>query len=183
MDYYQDIKITPDNEMRANVLLNKVYSKLHKTLFIQKSKDVGISFPQYKVLLGNIIRIHGSEAKLNELKTIDWLGGLAGYSSISPIQHIPHDVKYRVISRKQPSMTEAKLRRLIKRGSITPESVKDYKVKMFEKGLDNPYLELDSTSSGHKHRRYIAFGELLSNPLKGDFDSFGLSKKATIPWF
>ena len=80
-------------------------------------------------------------------------------------------------------MTEAKLRRLIKRGSITPESVKDYKVKMFEKGLDNPYLELDSTSSGHKHRRYIAFGELLSNPLKGDFDSFGLSKTATIPWF
>jgi CRISPR-associated endonuclease Csy4 len=183
MDYYFDIKIEPDEEVPIYFIRNKVFSKLHKALHTLNSSSIGISFPQYKVLLGNIIRIHGSEVKLNELKTIDWLGGLAGYSSISPIQHIPHDVKYRVISRKQPSMTEAKLRRLIKRGSITPESVKDYKVKMFEKGLDNPYLELDSTSSGHKHRRYIAFGELLSNPLKGDFDSFGLSKTATIPWF
>jgi len=54
---------------------------------------------------------------------------------------------------------------------------------MFTQGLDNPYLELESGSNGHKHRRYIQFGELLDAPVKGEFDQFGLSKVATVPWF
>jgi CRISPR-associated endonuclease Csy4 len=54
---------------------------------------------------------------------------------------------------------------------------------MFQKGLDNPYLELESGSNGHLHRRYIVFGELMDKPMSGEFDQFGLSKTATIPWF
>ena len=80
-------------------------------------------------------------------------------------------------------MTQAKFNRLLKRGSITEDEAKQYKAKMFTKGLDNPYLELQSHSNGHKHRRYIQFGELLDSPITGEFDQFGLSKTATIPWF
>jgi len=80
-------------------------------------------------------------------------------------------------------MTEAKLRRLIKRGSITQDEIKGYKAKMFQQGLDNPYLELESTSNGHKHRRYLVFGEPSKSAALGKFDFFGLSKIATIPWF
>jgi len=90
---------------------------------------------------------------------------------------------YRNISRIQSNMTEAKLRRLIKRGSITQEETKAYKAKMFQQGMDNPYLELESGSNGHKHRRYLQFGELSSQSVKGEFDQFGLSKTATVPWF
>jgi len=54
---------------------------------------------------------------------------------------------------------------------------------MFQQGLDNPYLELDRSSNGHKHRRYIQFGELKTQIIEGAFDQFGLSKTATIPWF
>lgn len=54
---------------------------------------------------------------------------------------------------------------------------------MFSQGLDAPYLELQSASNGHRHRRYIEFGELLDAPVRGEFDSFGLSKTATVPWF
>ncbi|MBL1320922.1 MAG: type I-F CRISPR-associated endoribonuclease Cas6/Csy4 [Methylophaga sp.] len=32
-------------------------------------------------------------------------------------------------------------------------------------------------------RRYIHFGEFLEQPVLGEFDSFGLSKTATVPWF
>lgn len=183
MDYFLDVKIIPDDEMRKNVLLNKVYSKLHKALCTLQSRDIGVSFPQYKVMLGQIIRLHGTEVTLIALQSSDWLGSLKSYCVLSPIDAIPNSVAYRVISRKQSTMTEAKLRRLIKRGSISETEVKGYKAKMFEKGLDNPYLELASTSNGHKHRRYIAFGELLSTPVTGAFDTFGLSKTATIPWF
>ena len=54
---------------------------------------------------------------------------------------------------------------------------------MFTKGLDNPYLELVSTSNEHTHRRYIQFSGLLTEPVDGEFDQFGLSKTATVPWF
>jgi len=183
MNYYVDIKITPDTEMRINVLLNKVYSKLHKALHTLNSTDIGVSFPRYRVLLGDVIRIHSSESKLTELQAMNWLGSLSGYCAVSSIQAIPEKVSYRTLSRIQANMTEAKLRRLIKRGSISTEDAKSYKAKMFSQGLDNPYLELESSSNGHKHRRYLNFGDLCDASVDGDFDSFGLSKTATIPWF
>jgi CRISPR-associated endonuclease Csy4 len=183
MDYYIDIKIKPDAEMRENVLLNKVYSKLHKALFSLKSSDIGVSFPAYDIKLGDVLRIHATETRLVALQNTNWLGGLVGYCEQTPIQPIPAKVSYRKVSRKQANMTAAKLRRLIKRGSISVDDVKKYKAKMFTQGLDNAYFELESTSNGNKHRRYIKFGELSDKPSTGLFDSFGLSKESMIPWF
>jgi len=183
MNYYIDILIKPDAERRENLLLNKVYSKLHKALVDLKSSDIGVSFPQYGIILGKVLRLHGSEVKLSELQETGWLGGLNGYCNVTGIELVPSDASYRTVSRIQPNMTEAKLRRLIKRGSISDSELKTYKAKMFTKGLDNPYLELESSSNGHNHRRYIQFGELIGEPVEGLFDQFGLSKAATIPWF
>ena len=183
MKHYIDIVLKPDAEMRENILRNKVYTKLHKALFTLKSTEIGISFPNYKIMLGNVLRIHGTESKLSELQTIHWLGGLSSYCQVSKIQAIPDKVMYRNISRIQANMTEAKLRRLIKRGTISTEEVKAYKAKMFSQGLDNPYLELSSTSNGFKHRRYLVFGDQRAEAIAGKFDFFGLSKVATIPWF
>jgi len=188
MKYYIEVLLKPDAEMRVNVLLNKVYTKLHKALCTLKATDIGVSFPQYHVKLGDVIRIHGSDDKLAELQAVSWLGGLAGYCAVSGITPIPAQVKFRTVSRKQSNMTESKSRRLIKRGSLSPEDAKQYKAKMFAQGLDNPYLELESGSNGHKHRRYIQFGELLDDSVEGEFDQFGLSsrqqdKQATVPWF
>ena len=183
MKHYIDIRIKPDAEMRENVLLNKVFTKFHKRLSDLRSTDIGVSFPQYKIMLGKAIRIHGTEQMLQEMQSSQWLGELNGYCDVSPVQSVPANVQYRTISRVQSNMTEAKLRRLINRGSILPDEAKAYKAKMFQKGLDNPYLELDSNSNGHKHRRYLKFGELKSEPVPGVFDQFGLSKTATVPWF
>jgi len=163
--------------------LNIAVKVQHKALFELKSTEIAVSFPKYKVLLGDVIRLHGSEVKLSELQSTNWLGGLSGYCQVSPIQTVPDDVSYRVISRIQANMTVAKLRWLIKRGSISETEVKQYKTKMFQKGLDNPYLELQSTSTGHLHRRYLQFGELNKEPVEGAFDTFALRKTATIPWF
>ena len=183
MNHYIDIQIQPDAEMRENLLLNKVYTKLHKALYSLKSKDIGVSFPRCKVLLGDIIRLHGTVNSLLKLQESNWLGGLTGYCKITKIQTVPEQTSYRIISRIQANMTPTKLRRLIKRGSISADEVKRYKAKMFTKGLENPYFELESSSNGHKHRRYIDFGEIIKHSVSGEFDQFGLSKVATIPWF
>ena len=183
MKYFIDIKLLPDDDIPIYFLRNKIYAKFHKILFTLNSTDIGISFPNYKVKLGNIIRLHGTENSLLNLQATNWLGGLSGYCDVSGIQAIPNEVVYRTISRKQSNMTEAKLRRLIKRGSISEDETKEYKAKMFQQSLDNPYLELESRSNGHKHRRYIQFRALSSQVVEGEFDQFGLSKTATIPWF
>ena len=183
MDHYINIQLKPDAEMRENVLLNKVYTKLHKALFDTKASDVAVSFPKYHVKLGDVVRIHSGKSQLEKLQNINWLGGLSGYCDISSISEIPESSSYRTISRIQTTMSAAKLRRLIKRGSISEADAKRYKAKIFTQSLDNPYLELESSSNGHKHRRFIEFGDIVSSPVKGQFDQFGLSKTATIPWF
>ncbi|MBH0058574.1 type I-F CRISPR-associated endoribonuclease Cas6/Csy4 [Pseudoalteromonas sp. SWXJZ94C] len=183
MNYYIDITLQPDAEMRENVLLNKVYTKLHKALCDQQSTSIGVSFPAYKILLGNVMRIHGELEALTKFQAVNWLGGLSGYCKVTGILPIPEALQYRVIARKQSTMTNAKLNRLIKRKTISTDEAKAYKAKMFAKGLDNPYFELESNSNGHMHRRYIQFSILLSNAIDGEFDQFGLSKTATVPWF
>jgi CRISPR-associated endonuclease Csy4 len=183
MNNYIDIQIQPDAEMRENVLLNKVYTKLHKSLYELKSTTLGVSFPRYQIKLGDVIRIHGNTADIEQLQSTNWLGGLSGYCEISPMSQIPDNVEYRTVSRKQTNMSPAKLRRLTKRGSIATDDAKKYKAKMFSQSLDNPYLELESSSNGHKHRRFIEFGSLTKTTVEGNFDQFGLSKTATIPWF
>ena len=183
MKYFIDITIKPDVEMRENVLLNKVYTKFHKVLCDLKCNAIGVSFPEYRIMLGRVIRLHGDQSMLNDLQGLDWISGLASYCHFSDIKEVPITAKFRVISRKQANMTEAKLRRLIKRNSISSEQIKAYKAKMFTQGLDNAFLELESGSNGYLHRRYLQFGDLLNEPVLGEFDQFGLSKTATIPWF
>jgi CRISPR-associated endonuclease Csy4 len=183
MKFYLDIQVQPDAEMAENILMNKVYSKLHKALYDLNSTAIGISFPSYKVMLGNVIRVHGAEDKVIALQATQWLGGLSGYCQVSAIQEIPNQVTYRTIARKQANMTNAKLKRLLKRGSISKEDAKQYTAKMFTQGFDNAYFELESTSNNQLYRRYIEFGNLQEQKTSGNFDSFGLSKVATIPWF
>ena len=183
MDSYIEITIKPDAEMPLNWLLNAIYTKLHKVLVDARSTDLGVSFPKAKVTLGDTLRLHGQAATLERFSSSGWLGGMAGYCKFSQLLPVPDTAQHRTVSRKQSTMTQSKLNRLIKRGSISQEQVKEYRTKMFTKGLDNPYVELVSGSNGQKHRRYIEFGPLLANPTEGAFDQFGLSKTATVPWF
>ncbi|WP_277656728.1 type I-F CRISPR-associated endoribonuclease Cas6/Csy4 [Seleniivibrio woodruffii] len=183
MNYYIDVKVLSDKDTPENHLLNTAYTCLHKSLFDMKSSVIGVSFPNYNIKLGDTIRLHGNLCELKELGNRSWLDNLEKYCCISEIKPIPNNIKYRLVSRVQPTMSMAKLRRLIKRGSISEEDVTNYKAKMFSKGLELPYLELESISNGQKHRRYINHGDLQTEPSFGNFDFFGLSCTATIPWF
>ncbi len=183
MELYIDITLRADAEIPINRLLNTVYTSFHKALCDLNSTTIGVSFPRYQITLGNLMRIHGVLSDLNDLQRLDWLGGMRAYCEVSEIKLVPDTVQFRTIKRKQTTMSQAKLKRLVKRGSITENELKQYKAKMFTKGLEHPYLELISGSNGHKHRRYIEFGELIDHSVTGQFDQFGLSKTATVPWF
>jgi CRISPR-associated endonuclease Csy4 len=183
MNYYMDIKLVPNKGLRENVLLNQVYTEFHKRLFDMKATNLAASFPNYRLKLGDIFRIHGEKEILSKLNEKDWLVEFKQFCNISEIKTIPDSVKHRTISRIQQTMSQAKLRRLIKRGTISEVDIKKYQVKMFQGGLENPYVELISMSNKQLHRRFIEFGVLQDEEIKGEFDLFGLSKVATIPWF
>ena len=183
MEYYIDIELKPDGEMQESPLMNLVYSKLHKLFVELKTERIGVSFPKYKIKLGKVLRLHGDKNNLQNLQGLNWLGGIAGYCEISNVKNVPTDVKYRTVARIRPNMSKSKLERLKRRGSITPDEGKIYKAKMFSQGLDNPYLDMISGSTGQRLRLFIHFGPLLDHPVSGVFDSYGLSKVATVPWF
>lgn len=184
MDSYIDIKLNPDAEMRQNILLNKAVTKLHKALCDLNSNDIGVSFPDTNILLGRLIRIHSTASRLEELIATQWLGGMVGYCDCSEITPVPINTKHRSVSRWQHNMSDSHLRRLKKRGSISDDEIKAYKAKMFSVQMTAlPFLELESSSNGQHHRRYIQMTKLQEESVIGNFDSFGLSKLATVPWF
>ena len=183
MEYYIDIELKPDAEMRESPLMNLIYNKFHKALAKVKIEQIGVSFPKYKIKLGKVLRLHGDKVNLHNLQGLNWLGGIAGYCEISDMKNVPTDVKYRTVSRIRTNMSKSKLERLKRRASITPGEEKNYRAKMFSQGLDNSYLDLKSGTTGQTHRRFFHFGTLLDQPVEGKFDSYGLSKVATVPWF
>ena len=204
MNHYIEIKLNPDDDFPVYFLRNTCFKKLHKALFTLKANGIGVSFPNctkrqksggvyFIGKLGDTIRLHGSQTDLQTLQNSNWLGGLSGYCEVSDIMTVPEKIEgYRAVSRIQPTMTLAKLKKRVEyqkaNGDLkTDEEVetykKQYKAKMFTASLDNPYLELQSASTGEKYRIFIQFGVLQDQPVAGEFNRFGLSKVATIPWF
>ncbi len=185
MNFYFNITLLPDAEMKTSVLMSTVFSKLHKRLTDLKSSTIGVSFPKYCVTLGTVLRLHGNELELRELLCMDWLGGMKGYCTLSDIMPVPREVKYRIVQRRQPNMSQAKLKRAIKQGSLPRSKAMDYENKMRSKHLASnpPYLDLVSGSNNQRYRRYVVLGDLLNDAVPGEFDQFGFSKTATVPWF
>lgn len=183
MNSYIDIHLQPDSELKEAELSSKIYTKLHKALVTLGTDKIGISFPLANLKLGLLFRIHGDKSLLNDLQGLDWLGSLKGYCKIQQLKAIPDQVQYRIVSAKRSNMSKAKLKRLIDRGSIDEAGIKRYKVKMLSLGFDNPYLDLQSQSSGQLYRKFFEFSQIEDQKSDGSFDSYGLSKSATVPWF
>ncbi|MFC7780966.1 type I-F CRISPR-associated endoribonuclease Cas6/Csy4 [Legionella taurinensis] len=183
MDHYQDIIIFCEPEFPMPVLMNALYSQFHKALCDLHSTSIGVSFPKYDKTLGNILRLHGNQIALQGLQNLNWIGGMKGYCVENPILSVPVCTKFRTVYRKQPTKSQSKLRRLIERRSLTEAQIDQYEASRIANFLDSAYFQLVSGSNGKKHRRYIVLGKILDQPVPGEFDRFGLSKTATIPWF
>lgn len=183
MDSYIEVRLKPDAEMKEAELSRKIFSKFHKMLVKLNTNQIGLSFPEVQLKLGRLWRIHGKRDDLIKFQDSDWLGPLAGYCRVSKILDVPDNCKHRVISERRSNMSAAKLRRLIARGSISQEEQKRYKVKMLSQGYDNPYIDTVSNSTKQIYRKFFKFGDIVETPVDGQFSTYGLSKKATVPWF
>lgn len=185
MDSYTDIKLQADPETNVNQLRALVYEKLHFALANMNSAKIGVSFPQVKAReLGSVLRLHGHNKELSQLLAADWMVRLRDYLTIGSIHGIPGNAMYRQVRRAQSKSNPARLRRrLMKRHNLSVEEALAQIPDSAERFLDLPFVMMRSHSTKQRFRLFLSHGPLSETPVSGDFNSYGLSSTATIPWF
>ena len=182
MNFYCDIKVLPDPEAPATVLINNLMSKLHRALVQLNGHSIGVSFPNVNKTLGDTLRLHGCEAALQALLEINWLKGLRDYCELKAISPVPDRCQHRVVKRRQQKSAHNKRKRSVAKGWLSPEEAQR-NIPDKEKPLKLPFVQLNSASTGQQIKIFIENGPVSDTPSKGKFSCYGLSQTATIPWF
>lgn len=185
--HYLDLTVLPDAETGVAALLGALYDRLHRALAQQQRSDIGISFPQYSVIprnLGDTLRLHGSETALHSLMSTDWQGGVRDHLRHTGIARVPDHASHRVVGRRQFQSNVERLRR--RRMKRKGESAEQAARAIPDSAADKPhlpYIHLRSHSTGQTYCLFIELGPLQSTPTQGAFNTYGLSRQASIPWF
>ncbi|WP_062790884.1 type I-F CRISPR-associated endoribonuclease Cas6/Csy4 [Aquitalea pelogenes] len=192
MDHYLDIRLLPDADFNATVLLAALYAKLHRVLSKQQRRDIGVSFPGYSTgkqqdkdpappSLGATLRLHGSAASLDSLMASHWASGFADYALIGNIRPVPATTQVIRVQRRQAKSNPARERaRLMRRKNM--DSTEAYRLIPDSKArrLSLPYITLDSSSTGQRFLLFID-QHAVTQAVSGEFNSYGLSNSATLP--
>lgn len=181
MNHYIDIKVLSDTEFNTPTLMNAVYSKLHRALTTIEGNSIGVSFPDLRKTPGALLRIHSEQATLNDLMEQYWLKGLGDYTEVTAVKPIPANVSYVTVQRVQSKQTAARIRRAVKRNSLKVE-VAESMLKNREP-LTHPFLRLQSQSTKQHFPLFIEQSPPQAEPIEGEFNTYGLSQGATVPWF
>ncbi|OQX58178.1 MAG: type I-F CRISPR-associated endoribonuclease Cas6/Csy4 [Helicobacteraceae bacterium 4484_230] len=191
MKHYIDIKMLGDTEISLGFIWQKVYAQLHLALVDIKDKNdqvpVGFSFPYYNKAfpLGDTLRIFSSSQKdVEALHIDDRLQNLLDYINIGTIKEVPVNINIHVtFGRRQFKTNPERLaRRYAKRHDVgLEEALRVYKeMKADETKL--PFINIKSFSTGQHLRLFIEKCASEREQI-GKFNTFGLSKTTTVPWF
>lgn len=186
MDHYIEINILPDPEFSPSLLMNALHSKLHRALVLLDCKDIGLSFPDYSEKpsrLGDRIRLHGNQQRLTELMAMNWLTGMRDHIRVGEVSGTPETVRAIIVRRVQVKSNAARIRRRqIRRHGFSEEEALQRIPDSMEKRLHLPFLTLRSHSSEQVFRLFIQQVQATLS-VGGNFNSYGLSGEATVPYF
>ena len=108
--HYIDLKVVPDPESGPTQLLGALYDNLHLALVQQRRDTIGISFPDYSLsprTLGTTLRLHGSQADLQQLMATDWLKGMRDHVRTKEIAASPTDAPQAIQDQCRSAATTA----------------------------------------------------------------------------
>jgi CRISPR-associated endonuclease Csy4 len=187
MNHYVDIEVRPDPEFPAHQLMSALYAKLHRALVAKKSTDIGVSFPSIDAQaphLGTRLRLHASTAALSALMDSDWLAGMRDHVMLMPPALVPPAAQHRAVRRVQVKSSPERLRRrLMRRHGIDEQQARQRIPDESARLAHLPFTQLRSTSTGQNFMLFLEHGPLQPGAVSGDFNAYGLSHGATIPWF
>lgn len=187
MDYFITVSIRIDPEFNQNTVMNITVTRLHQYLIANRGSTIGISFPEYNLnprTLGNQLRLHGKKTDLQNLIDDGWLKRMQDYIFYEEIEKIPPNCSYINVRRIQAKSNPERLARRYARRhniSITDALIryKDFKTNL----LKYPFLTLNSQSTSQQFNLFIQQSKPHKENADGDFNKFGLSKVASLPWF
>lgn len=193
MKNYVEITLLPSIDISPYFLWEKVYQQLHMAFVEIKNADnkidVGIAFPDYKQdkksKLGRKLRLFASTGdRLDSLNLKKRLFKLNDYVHVTSIRAVPEKIEgYACFKRIQLKGNNARLaRRMVKRKKITYEQALLHFKSREEKMSNLPFINLKSKSTDNRFRLFIKKTDS-KNQVDGTFNSYGLSKTATVPWF
>ncbi len=186
MSHYIELRIIPNPEFPPSIIMNLLYNKLHKALVQTNSTTIGVSFPDFdnkRKRLGERLRLHGSEAHIQNVMVNLSLSALLDHLRVGDIQEVPQQVSHATVKRVQcKSSAERIRRRQIKRHQLSEEEALIRIPNTVEKQLTLPYVTLKSESSGQSFRLFIN-QQKVEKPEPGVFNTYALSEEATVPWF
>lgn len=184
--HYIDIELLPDPEFSQAHLLAALYSKLHRALVGLGTRGIGVSFPHYSVqprTLGRVMRLHGSDTELDVLLGTDWLRGMRDHAVLGVVSAVPSGVEHRRLLRRQFKTNADRLRRrrMQRKGETYQQAVQAIPDSVEQQpGL--PFVQMRSASTGHVFCLFLYLSER-EEERRGLFNTYGLSRDATIPWF
>lgn len=185
--HYIDIALLPDPEFSHAHLLGALVSKLHRALVQLKTSDIGISFPHYSLRprsLGEVLRLHGTEAALQRLMELPWLQGMRDHVQLAALLPAPPDAPRWQVQRRQFKTSVDRLRRRrMRRKNETLEQAAVAIPDSVERSPQLPFVQLRSTSTGQPFCLFVDQGPAQSNAAPDRFNTYGLSLGSTIPWF
>ena len=192
MEHYIEIQLLPDPEFPTTLLMNALYSKLHRVLVQHKELNIGIGFPHYqfadkankiKATLGDVLRLHGVEKDLQIILDSDWLIGMRDHTQVSKnIYEIPLRCEFVIFKRVQAKSNVEKIRRRYAKRHPDAKSIELLFPESIEERLDLPFVRIKSQSTGEQFRLHIK-KILVSEKVSGEFSKYGLSATATVPLF
>ena len=188
MNHYIEIRVLPDPEFVASVLMNALFAKVHRELANSGSGAVGVSFPDIALespySLGERLRLHSDETQLSRLMRLKWMTGMHDHIDISGVLSVPSNIRYRTFFRVQAKSSPERLRRRrIQRHGVDYEAAVKAIPEHVVELLKLPYLMLTSRSTGQRFPLFINASDLTDLAVAGKFSAYGLSRTATIPWF
>lgn len=187
MDAYCELRLRPDPEFPATLLMNALFAKLHRALSAGNETRVGISFPdveEIKGTLGPRLRLHGNAEDLVRLNAGNWLQGMRDHLCVGEILPVPDNASHRRVCRVQAKSNPERLRRrAIRRLNLSPEAAAERIPDHAAERLNLPYLTVHSQSTDQQFRLFIQHEALRSEAVPGKFNAYGLSQTATVPWF
>ena len=188
LSHYLDLQLRPDPETTPTQLLAALYTRLHRALAAAPTTPgIAVGFPGYDAsrhTLGECLRLYASEAALQPWATGAWLGSLRDHVSMTVPMPVPAHAAHRTLRRVQVKSSPERLRRrLMKRHNISEAQARERIPDSVGRITDLPYLQLASTSTAQQFKLFLALGTTLAQPCAGEFNTYGLSATATVPWF
>lgn len=187
MNYYCDIHLRPDPDFVSAILLNALFSKLHRFLTEHPALSIGVSFPGYSIkslTLGSQMRLHGNKADISALQNATWLTGMQDHVDCTAVTPVPASSQHMQVRRVQAKSSPERLaRRYAKRHKVSEtDALRIYQAVRPEK-LRLPFLTLNSDSTGQRFILFIEQSAPQPDAVSGSFNRYGLSQTATVPWF